>query len=114
MKQKNKFIFSENDKELVKKINDSIVFLRENLVTPEKKEDIVSNIQNLQNELNLRLVTRSSNTAKKLSIITIILTVLTVAVSGYTVWNNMKMQKEEAMSQKQHIELVEKILEKLQ
>jgi Mg2+ and Co2+ transporter CorA len=113
MKQKGKYIFSESDKDLMQKIHDGIDILN-GYTTPEKRESIINTIQNFQNELNFRLSTRSAKITKLLSIITIVLTVLTVTVSTYTVWSSNKMQKKEADYQIQHIELLEKILKKLQ
>jgi len=114
MKQKDKYIFLENDKDLMQKIHDNIKILNDSYTTSEKRESVINTIQNFQNELNFRLATRSAKITKRLSVITIVLAVLTVAVSTYAVLNSDKMQEKETKYQNQHIELLEQILNKLQ
>lgn len=110
MKTAKYFLFSEDNREIIKKIKSHTDRLSSEVLSKEQKEEITYTVQNLQNELNLRLVSHSTWIVKVLSLITIILTAFTILLSVFTVWSDIQSQSSLQKFQKKEIHLLENIV----
>jgi hypothetical protein len=113
MRTKKTFLYKESNKDLIITINKNTNLLKTEVLSIERKEEIVYNVQSLQNELNFRLLSYSTWIVKILSLITIALTMFTIILSILTIYSDNKTQNNQQLFQKNEINLLENILNEM-